>query len=125
MAFLVSRLEEIPFASYGAATLDLVKELAKSTFKHGTAFDLRFLDLLWTLMQDDSGAVASVRATARSKFGDMFHNFTFRPHRVAFLDKCVANVAAHRSVCQSLLAMQAIFDTYERQKNTLVVRVLL
>ncbi len=110
--YLFEKLRQIPMIEYMTATVNLLKEMARWTYKAGPAAVPKAMEMLWAVFQDGSGANIEIMIEARRHLEEILAMSTQKGSRAHYLTMCYNNVKAGKSVPSSLLLMQKIIDQF-------------
>jgi hypothetical protein len=107
--YLFQRLRRIPFSEYLLATVDLVKELSRFTYKAGIAAAINSMDLLWALVTDETVS-AELANHARLRLSEILIMSSVREERMTIARRCIEHIAAGKSVTHCLRVLSSVLD---------------
>lgn len=98
--FLFEKIVSLPYAKYTPATITLIPEFNKIKDK--------MVELLWNIMQDDSGASNEIADKALEELLHKLKEYSMRYQLPWLLNACVASIQNRRSVLQAVTIMHKV-----------------
>eukprot|EP01084_Bolivina_argentea_P320328 555774_1 len=109
--FLFSKFEKIEMKTFTTHHLTLMSALSKNTSKNSDP-PQRCLDILWNIVQDESGCNQSIRNQAKGLIKECLSSIFSQELRLPTMQKCIENITKHKSVCSSLQLLVKIIELY-------------
>ncbi|CAM9251015.1 unnamed protein product, partial [Choristocarpus tenellus] len=104
-------------------TVVFIKDIAKATHQQGVGPALRLLDLLWSMVQDDSPYTERIARKAEEALLEVYGFYNLANHRPSALQQCVKHLTQGRAVVISLKLMESVLDQFTLTSTTVYDRM--
>lgn len=113
---VVDRIKQVPLSKLGKEIFSLITGLSKLASQDIDA-GCAIIDLLWSLCEDDTESQEprlseELVNIAKIRIVEALRMFRLKNKRIQFVSQCVDQIAAHKSVPQSLTLLVQVLQTF-------------